>query len=156
MEKAKIAENYFKEGYNCSQSVVAAFHEEMGLTLETATKIASGFGGGIGGAREVCGAVSGMVMVFSMLYGYSEAKAREEKKALYSKVLNAINTFKEQNSSYICKELLGLAKIENISAVPQERTKEYYKKRPCSLLVYDAAKIVEDFIKSEELQDNGS
>ena len=61
-----LARKLFKKGYNCSQSVFAAFCDETGLDTETALKIASSFGGGMGRLREVCGAVTGMFMVVGM------------------------------------------------------------------------------------------
>ena len=63
MNKADKAESLFRTGYNCSQSVYAAFAEELGITVEEAAKKASPFGAGFGKLREVCGAVTGMVMV---------------------------------------------------------------------------------------------
>lgn len=77
-EKAARAEALFREGYNCAQSVVLAYAEEMGLEMKTAARLSSGFGGGVGGLRGVCGAVSGMAMVYGMLCGYDRP---EEKRA---------------------------------------------------------------------------
>ena len=62
MNKADKAESLFRTGYNCSQSVYAVFAEELGITVEEAAKKASPFGAGFGKLREVCGAVTGMVM----------------------------------------------------------------------------------------------
>ena len=70
MNKADKAESLFRTGYNCSQSVYAAFAEELGITVEEAAKKASPFGAGFGKLREGCGAVTGMVMVIGDLYGY--------------------------------------------------------------------------------------
>lgn len=75
----ELAKELFIKGYNCSQSVFAAFCDETGLDVDTALKIASSFGGGMGRLREVCGAVTGMFMVVGMKYGYtdpSDKKAR--------------------------------------------------------------------------------
>ena len=63
MNHAEKARDLFRAGYNCAQSVVGAFHEEMGLSLEDAVRLASSFGGGMGGMRETCGAVTGMFLV---------------------------------------------------------------------------------------------
>ena len=59
MEHVTKARTLFQKGYNCAQSVAGAFHEEMGVSLETAVRMASAFGGGMGGQRETCGAVTG-------------------------------------------------------------------------------------------------
>lgn len=72
MNHAEKARDLFREGYNCAQSVVGAFHEEMGLSLSEATRLASSFGGGMGGLRETCGAVTGMFLVAGMLMGYDD------------------------------------------------------------------------------------
>ena len=86
MNKRELGEAYFKEGYNCSQAVALAFHEEMGIDKDTAVRIASAFGGGMGRMREVCGAVSGMFMVLGAIKGYADAEDNGAKKALYADV----------------------------------------------------------------------
>ena len=144
MTKGEKAQSLFKQGYNCSQSVALAFHEEMGLEKDMIAKIISGFGGGMGRMREVCGCVSGMVFVISSLYGYSDPKDFDSKKELYQRINQVANTFKEKNGSIICKELLGLEKKDGI--VPQKRTDAYYKKRPCSELCKIAGDILENYI----------
>lgn len=150
MTKGEKAQSLFKQGYNCSQSVALAFDEEMGLEKDMIAKIISGFGGGMGRMREVCGCVSGMVFVISSLYGYSDPKDFDSKKELYQRINQVANTFKEKNGSIICKELLGLEKKDGI--VPEKRTDAYYKKRPCSELCKIAGDILEDYIKNNCLQ----
>lgn len=141
-QKGDRAKELFEQGYNCCQSVAVAFASEMGLSEEMAARLASGFGGGMGRLREVCGAVSGMVLVSGMLHGYSDPKAREEKKELYARVQRLAAQFREQNGSIVCRELLGLEKAEG-SPVPSPRTAEYYRKRPCGELIRLAASILE-------------
>lgn len=143
--KGDLAYKYFCDGYNCSQAVAAAFAPEMGLDVETAVKIASGFGGGMGRMREVCGTFSGIVMVVSQLYGYSDPKEQKGKKELYEKIQALAEKFRAENGSIICRELLGLAAPEG-SPVPEARTSEYYKKRPCPELCRYAADILDEFI----------
>lgn len=141
MTKKELGENYFKQGYNCAQSVVLAFKDELGIDEVTAAKCISGFGGGFGRLREVCGAVSGMVAVISGLKGYSDPNDRTAKIELYKKIQEIVGEFKEINGSYICRELMSLP--EGPSApIPEERTAEYYKKRPCAELVGCACEIV--------------
>ena len=95
--------------------------------------------------REVCGAVSGMTMVLSNKFASTDPNNHEKKKELYALIQKAANDFKEENGSIICRELLGLSQKDS-SPVPEERTKEYYKKRPCSELVHCAAKIAEKYL----------
>lgn len=134
------AEILFKQGYNCSQAVLLAFCDELNLDKETAARLASSFGGGIGRMREVCGAVSGMCMVAGLCKGYSDPKDMEGKKRHYSLIQKMANEFKEKNSSIICRELLGLSAGAD-SPSPSPRTAQYYKKRPCAELVGIAAEI---------------
>ena len=108
MNKADKAESLFRTGYNCSQSVYAAFAEELGITVEEAAKKASPFGAGFGKLREVCGAVTGMVMVIGDLYGYDDPKDAAGKKQLYVLVQKLCGSFEASEGSLICRELLGL------------------------------------------------
>ena len=142
-ERAERAYNLFKEGYNCSQAVFIAFCDKYGFDEETAAKLASSFGGGMGRMREVCGAFSGMLLVNSMETGSADASDLEAKKANFASVQALAARFKEQNGSLICRELLGLTKPEG-SAVPEKRTEQYYKKRPCAEIVKSAAEILEE------------
>lgn len=146
MNKKEKAMELFSRGYNCAQAVAGAFCEETGLTLEESVKLASGFGGGFGRLREVCGAVSGMVIVANMLYGYESPADNEAKMSYYKDIQSIILEFKNRNGTYICKELLELPENDPKSPVPEKRTAEYYKKRPCKELVGDAADILEKFI----------
>ena len=143
------AMDLFKQGYNCSQSVVLAFCDKIGLDEETALKMSSSFGGGIGRLREVCGAVTGMFMVAGMLYGYSDPKDNKTKTEHYKLIQMLANEFREENGFIICRELLGLGAGAD-KPVPELRTQEYYKKRPCAELVGCAAKIMEKYIKERE------
>ncbi len=145
MDKSEKAKELFKQGYNCAQAVVGAYAEELGIDMETAMKLASSFGGGMGRLREVCGAVSGMFMVAGIKYGYSSPEASLEKTEHYKKIQELAAEFSESNGSIICRELLGLQAGKD-SHVPDERTEKYYKARPCVELVGDAAAILEEYI----------
>ena len=144
---SETAMSYFKDGYNCSQSVLLAFHEECGLDFETAVRISSSFGGGMGRLREVCGAVTGMFMVAGMLFGYSDPNNHEDKKEHYSRIQYLAGEFEIQNKSIICRELLGIEKGKD-SPIPEQRTNEYYRKRPCAELVGIAAGIMEKYMEN--------
>lgn len=139
----------FKQGYNCSQSVFGAFSDECGIDFETALKLSSSFGGGMARLREVCGAVSGMFMVAGMKYGYTDPKDSTAKTEHYKLIQELAAEFKEKNRSIVCRELLGLS-VQSEIYIPEERTAEYYKKRPCAELVGDAAEIIDRYIKTKE------
>jgi C_GCAxxG_C_C family probable redox protein len=150
MEKhSERAEALFKEGYNCAQSVFAAYSEDLGIDFETALKLSSSFGGGMGRLREVCGAVSGMFMVVGMKYGYSDPKDTKAKAEHYRLIQELAKRFKEQNGSIICRELLGLDHKHDIP-VPEARNESYYKKRPCVELVKYAAEILDNIMDEKQ------
>lgn len=147
-EKEKTAVGLFSEGRNCSQAVFAAFCEECGLDKKTALRLSSSFGGGMGRMREVCGAVSGMFMAAGLLFGYDSADNNAEKAAHYARIQKMAQQFKDKHGSIICRELLEGVKTSK-GFVPEERTAEYYKKRPCAAYVAEAAKILEQIIEEE-------
>ena len=153
MTHAEIAKELFKSGYNCSQAVLGAFCEELGLDFETAMKIASPFGGGMGRMREVCGTVSGMFMAAGLKYGCCDNSNPSCKNELYKKIQYLAEQFKSKNGSIICKELLqGIETSTSPSS--SERTPNYYRKRPCVELVGDAVEIFEKFLKENNLISN--
>jgi len=147
MTRPEIAYDKFKEGYNCAQAVAIAFADLMGMGEKTVALLVSGFGGGIGRLREVCGAVSGMVFVVSMLKGYSDPKADADKKELYAIIQKLAGEFEKENGSIVCRELLGLS-VKKEDPTPAERTESFYKKRPCAELVKIAAEILEKELKA--------
>ena len=145
-KRADRAYDNFKSGYNCAQAVFMAFCDKYSIDEETAAKLASSFGGGMGRMREVCGAFSGMLLVNSMETGTADSSDRETKAANYESVQKLAARFKEENGSLICRELLGLTRKQEESegAAPSERTPAYYKKRPCAEIVKSAALILEE------------
>ena len=144
MTKGELAKQFFEGGKNCSQAVALAFCEEMRIDEETVARQTVGFGGGMGRMREVCGTVSGMTYVISNLFG------DKSKGEVYEIVQYAAEKFKEENGSIICRELLGLSTAEKQSPVPEARTEQYYKKRPCAELCKIAADILDEAIKSQK------
>ncbi len=139
-EYGKKAKALFEEGYNCAQSVVLAFEDMTKLDKKTAAMLSSSFGGGMGRLREVCGAVSGMFAVVGVLKGYDDPKATDEKAEHYATIQSLAYSFKEENGSYICRELLELPGASE--PTPEKRTTEYYKRRPCADYVECAAVIL--------------
>ena len=144
MEHAEYAAELFMKGYSCSQAIAVAFCDVTGLSPEHSAKMASSFGGGIGRLREVCGAVSGMLMVVGLLYGYADPEDAAAKKAHYTLVQQLAGKFKEEIGSIICRDIL---KNPPSDPNPTPRTAEFYAKRPCVHMVVTAAKILDDYIK---------
>ena len=137
----------FKMGYNCAQSVTAAFADEYGYTEEQALKMSASFGGGIGRMRETCGAACGMFILAGLETGSTDPADREGKAANYAFVQELAEEFRRENGSLICAELLGLAKNAPTPTTPDARNGEYYKKRPCEEMVGIAARIVGEKLK---------
>ena len=137
---------WFLQGYNCSQSVVAAFAPQLGLTEETALRLSAGFGAGIGRMREVCGAFCGVVTVLSMVY--ADPTDPKDKSRIYALVQQAAEQYRSRNGgSIICRELLAKAGAAPAGGTAAEdRTADYYKKRPCPELCRICADLCAEFI----------
>ena len=139
----------FQSGANCAQAVVLAYADDLGMDESTAKKLASSFGGGIGRLREVCGAVSGMMMVYGLLRGYDDLNDPEAKKAHYANVQALCNRFRAENGSIICRELLSLKPDEQNDPAPTPRASAAFHARPCFGFVASAARILDDALKTE-------
>lgn len=181
------AKALFLEGYNCAQAVFCAFGDVTGLDRDTSARLASSFGGGLGRLREVCGAVSGAAMVLGAAKGYANPKDAKAKKEHYERVREFAGRFRDSEGSILCRELLAGAKPDRNRTAgrtghggagitsaekpggdripeyakpggdPEERTAEYYRKRPCPELVYRAAQILEEMLTGmpDEMQKEG-
>ena len=103
MNHADLAREYFLKGYNCAQSVALAFSDLTNIDEVQAVRLASSFGGGMGGLRETCGAVSGMLIVAGLLMGYDEPNNLEVKQAYYARVQALVNAFIERNGTMNCR-----------------------------------------------------
>lgn len=147
-ERVARAREYFTSGYNCAQAVVMAFSDIMSLDEVGAARIAAPFGGGMGRMREVCGAVSGMTMVAGAISPATDPKNMVERKNNYALVQHFAAMFREQNGDIVCRRLLSLEPREENAetAMPSQRTAEYYKKRPCVEYVAAAARIVATYL----------
>ena len=140
----------FLAGYNCSQSVVVAFCDVTGLSEAFAAKLSSSFGGGMGRMREVCGAVSGMLTVAGLLYGYSTPGDDAAKRAHYTLVQALAGQFREEHGSIICREIL---KNPPSDPNPTPRTSDFYKTRPCARMVMTAARLLDEYIAQHPLEE---
>ncbi|MBP7612760.1 MAG: C_GCAxxG_C_C family protein [Paludibacter sp.] len=140
-DRKKKAVVFFEQGYNCSQAVFMAYSDIYGIEPETAAKLATSFGGGMGRLREVCGAVSGMFLVLGLQYPFIDPKDKVTKNSNYKAVQRTANEFKSVMGSYICADLLKL-KHEPQNPESSERNEAYYKSRPCTRCVKVAAEIV--------------
>lgn len=149
MEKSRIEDalGLFQSGYNCAQSVFAAYADLFGMDMQTALKMSSAMGGGVGRMREICGVVSAMALLAGLQEGNDNPTDSDAKTHIYEVVRRMSAQFKEKQGTIICRELLGLDGMEE-SARPSERTPEFYESRPCAKFIVCAAEIIEDVLFS--------
>jgi len=150
MTRAETAMGLFKDGYNCAQAVACAYADLLRMEPADIARMISGFGGGFGRMREVCGAVSGMVFVLNVLQGSNDPKNNAEKSAHYARVQKLCREYEAENGSIVCRVLLGLDHKDD-GPMAEARTEAYYKKRPCVELVGCAAEILERYLTAEGL-----
>ncbi|MGN0213296.1 MAG: C-GCAxxG-C-C family protein [Muribaculaceae bacterium] len=147
-ERAALGAKLFLDGYNCSQSVVAAFADVYGLD-NNYLKLASSFGGGMGRLRMTCGACTGMFMLAGLHTGSSIANDLDARTRNYDAVQQLGKRFEDENGSMICADLLGLRAGIVEPPKPSERTQEYYRKRPCKAMVESACRIYAKFYNEQ-------
>ena len=145
---AEIAKQLFFQGYNCAQSVFCAFTDVTGYDIDASARMASSFGGGMGRLRETCGVVSDAALVLRIVKGYDDPADYDAKKRHYALIREFADRFKRINVCINCRELLTLAGLNPESGgEPEQRTEEFYQKRPCPRLVYDAALILDEMLQ---------
>ncbi len=143
MTRIEEAVACFKQRYSCSQAIVAAYGPTVGLDRETALKIASGFGGGMGRLAETCGAVTGAFMVLGLKFG-SPASDREAKEAVYTRVREFAVRFKARHGSLVCRDLLG-CDLNTPGGMALAQEKKLFS-TVCSPYVETAARILEEMM----------
>ncbi|MGM9642331.1 MAG: C-GCAxxG-C-C family protein [Eubacteriales bacterium] len=153
VHEARAAE-LFLSGAVCAQAVFCAFCDLHGLDFETAARISSSMGGGVGRLREVCGAFCGAAMAMGLLYGFAVPPKKGEKAEHYGRVQELAAAYRERQGSIICRDILSARMGENAvcaDPTPDERTPEYYEKRPCLDAVKLAARLLDEYIKSHPI-----
>lgn len=149
-ERVLRAEALFKKGYNCSQSVVGAYADLYGYTLDQALLMSASFGAGMGRMREVCGAACGMFLLAGFETGCTDPADAKGKAGNYKTVQFLAGEFRRLHGSIICAELLGLkGKNAGEGYTPEPRNEQYYQKRPCVESVKNAARIYGNFLAEE-------
>ena len=107
MSKAETAVDLFKSSYNCAQSVLAAYAGNYNMEKETALQVAVGFGAGMGRVQDVCGAVTGAIMVLGLASNFKEGDGRPKINEVYAKVHRFIDEFAKEKGTVKCRELLN-------------------------------------------------
>ena len=148
-ERIEKAVALFKEGFNCSQAVVAAFADQYGFTTEQALRMSASFGGGIGRMRETCGAACGLFLLAGLETGATQGSDQAGKASNYALVQELAEIFKQRNGALKCADLLGLSKKEPVVSTPEARTNQYYAKRPCVKMVEEAARIWCEYLEKQ-------
>ena len=133
----KAIENHCK-GYNCSQAVVCAYHELLGMDEQQVFKLAEGFGSGMGGLRETCGAVTGMFMVASYLESDGNREQNDSRQSCYALVHELAERFESKNGSLICHKLL-------------ECQQHQRHEKLCTSYVEDAANLLDELIIKKDI-----
>jgi C_GCAxxG_C_C family probable redox protein len=144
MSVVERALSTFDEGYNCSQSVFSAWASELGLDRESALRVATAFGGGMGHRGDTCGAVTGAFMAIGLKHGRLRADDEETRDLAYSLVNRFVEEFESRHGSVVCRELLGF----DLSTPEGEQLAEerWPDGMPCRGLVKDAAEILEELL----------
>ena len=144
MGKADRAVSSFKEGFNCSQSVLSTYSKLFGLNHEVALKIAQAFGGGMAHMGQTCGAVTGAFMVIGLKHGKVKAEDEEAKEKSYKIVREFVKRFKSLHGSIMCKDLLGYD-LDNPEEREQAEEKQICETR-CPEFVQNAVEILEKLL----------
>lgn len=155
--EARVARgvSFFKQGYNCSQSVAMTFADWYDVPVGLMARLSASYGGGIGRMRETCGSALGMFMLVGLEIA-TEYADQDVKRRNYEAVQMLAAQFREKTGSTICRELLGLNKQRAdgtipeivICATPEARTDEYYRRRPCIRMVETAIRIYMTYLRT--------
>ena len=134
----------FKEGFNCSQAVCAAYAEQYGLNRDFALRISGGFGGGIGRTGEVCGALSGAIIIIGLKHSGVRADDKAARLKTYEVVREFLKRFRSRNNSVLCRELIG-CDISTAEGFKRAMDEKIIATR-CPKFIRDAAEILEEIV----------
>lgn len=143
MDKGEIAKQYFLKGYNCAQSVVLAFKDEVKMNEETLKALSLSFGGGISRLRNVCGCISGMGIIFGLLYGHFDVLDEKKKGEHYALIQKLSKKFEKEMGSMKCSFLLNI-KDEPSNPYLCHRNQDYYQNRPCGKYIAYMANLMQE------------
>ena len=144
MDVGERAVSGFEEGFNCSQAVFSAWAAELGLDRETALRVATAFGGGMGHRGDTCGAVTGAFMAIGLKHGRLRADDEETRDLAYGLVERFVQEFEGRHGSIVCRELLGhdISTPEGMEQVSQNNLAA----TRCPGFVRDAAEILNEIL----------
>jgi C_GCAxxG_C_C family probable redox protein len=142
--KAEQAAEIFKSGFNCAQAVFSTYSDNFGINRTDALRISCGFGGGMGRKQEVCGAVTGAIMLIGCKHGKTKQEDTTSTDETYKLVRDLSDKFTAKHGSILCKELLGC----NLTTPEGQKTfkDQNMKELRCSRYVHDAVEMIEDIL----------
>jgi C_GCAxxG_C_C family probable redox protein len=145
MNNPECAVALFKEGFSCSQAVLAAYGKQFELKQKLALRVAGAFGGGMGRMGETCGAVTGAIMVVGLQFGSTIAGDLKARENAYAVVREFVHRFKGRNVSVLCRDLLDcdISTPEGMKRAKEEGI----IKQSCPKFVKDAAEILDQLIE---------
>lgn len=152
MSRSETAVDKFKEGYNCAQSVLFSFADRLNISSDMALRIANGFGAGMGRKQEVCGAVSGSILVLNLLYGRGENEDKEKQEFTYARVRDLIDAFESRFNTVNCSILLDGCEL--LTPEGQERFKSENMIELCYKYVDNIVSILEEIISKNDYPDS--
>ena len=145
-DHTEAACDLFAGGLNCAQSVFVAFADVTNIDEELAKRLSSSFGAGMGRMREVCGTCSAMFMIAGILYGEGTELDHSVKTEHYMRIQQLAGEFRKAHETIICRDLLKELAVTS-TPVPEKRTEQYYKVRPCIKFVRTAAGILDRYLE---------
>lgn len=144
MNRAEIAVNTFKDGFNCAQSVLSSFCDRTGISRDMSLKLANGFGAGMGRKQEVCGAVSGGILVISLLHGRGENGEIKDQETTYLKVRELMDKFGSKHETVSCRKLID--ECELLTSEGQKRFVSENMIERCHSYVEYTVKVLEEIL----------
>lgn len=154
-EHERRAAELFLNGGGCAQAVFCAFCDLHGIDEDTSARLASSMGGGVGRMRQVCGAVSGAAMAAGLIYGFPLEHTHSEKSEHYKRIQEISAVFPERFGSIVCKDILASrlgAGAVSSAPVPEERSADFYKRRPCLECVRLAARSLDEYLAAHPIE----
>ena len=143
-KRAEEAAEAFRRGLSCSQAILSVYGKDLGIDPETAVKIASAFGAGVAKSGEICGAVSGALMVIGLTQRLEDIQDASSREKVYAKARRFVGEFTARNASVHCTELVGYD-LSDPKQFAEAKEKKVFATR-CSKLVRDAGEILEEFL----------
>lgn len=147
MNHSDIAVNQFKKGYNCAQSVLYSYAEHLNISGDTALRISCGFGAGMGRTQEVCGAISGGILVLNHIYGRGENEDKQKQELTYLKVRELIQKFEIKYGTVNCKSLLDGCEL--LTTEGKEKFQSNHLIEKCYEYVEYTVKLLDEIIEED-------